>query len=693
MAEESGSTRDGASTTQEGAAPELDVIIIGAGFTGISAARELKELGASFRVLEAFDTHLGGRAYAYDAKHASDTPPPQVAGLPLRFDHGAEYIGDLQNSIMSIIREYLPKEALVNGANLRHPYPYQVMVLDQKRHVFRLDQSLFGITGIPPDLGIAAGIAVVGLLAEMTLVEIQINVLEPWNAPDYLRELDKIDCWSWLNQKDWVPASVKDLLRISIEALLSVEPSEISPYYLLWYTACNSGFVNEVNDDAGGPQQYWLSCGMSTLAELYATPVRDHIEQGVSVKHIDLSGPKCKVTTQSGETLVAKKVLVAMSPHTAGKIAYTPEPAPARKELMGLPMGRTLKCQVYYKSSWWHDSQGTHFNGYCGGANNPVLWVMDNSPPPGTDDETHVLMTFTVGAQLDALGPNPSLQQIETSVTGAIRDMFQDNRALAGSSEYLRLVPFTWSAAEKVIGGGPNTVFTPGALTSDVGRMLNAHWDDKVFFASAENSIKLDPIAKSPHWSPFNPDNKPKYTEDGILLPDPAPPYSTDYSDWRENLGYMDGALVSGKYVAHEIAQSLGLAHKLPARPDGAATKHDIPPVSAHPTDRIVSVLERVKSAVDDVSKEDIRRWTTSPAGPKGFASWLHHQLESALDADGDGKIDDPVKRLTRIRDFAITSLNYLNPAMQPRADDPLDKIQRVLADADKLLKQKLGLH
>ena len=56
-------------------------------------------------------------------------------------------------------------------------------------------------------------------------------------------------------------------------------------------------------------------------------------------------------------------------------------------------MGTTLKCQVFYKEPFWRDSNGYSYDGYVGGANYPILWVMDNS---GTGPEgPFVLMTFT----------------------------------------------------------------------------------------------------------------------------------------------------------------------------------------------------------------------------------------------------------------------------------------------------------
>lgn len=650
-----------------------DVIIIGGGFTGISAARELQKLGVKFKLLDSFTDHLGGRAYSYDPGHTNG----------VRFDHGAEYIGDLQNDIMQLIKEELPPDALVNGANLRHPYPYQVMLLAGKKHVFRLDQSLFGITGIPPDIGLGAMLGVIGLLAEMTLIEIQIDTWEPWKGPQYLLDFDKIDVWSWIGSKKWVNPTAADLMRISIEALISVEPSQVSPYYLFWYTACNSGFINEVNDDAGGPQQYWLKGGMSELAEKFAKPVIDSIQQGVTVTKIDLSGDVVHVTKQTADgatsTAKAKKVLVAVSPSTAGKITYVPDVPPARRALFDMPMGKTLKCQVFYKSSWWHDSGGKNFNGYCGGANNPVLWVMDNSPPPGVDDSVHILMTFTVAAQLDKLGPNPTHEQIEALVTGAIRDFFDDDRALAGSSEYIRLVSYTWSPSEKNVGGGPNTVFTPGALTGAPGQIMDQHWDDKVFFASSENAKNLTPVSKGPKWDLFNDDKLPKYTDDGILKPDPAPPYFSNYSDYRQSLGYMDGGIISGRYVAHEIAQSLGVPNSLPAKAAIEGLLHSDPSITEdHAPEHVATVLEKLKELVED-------------AGTIASGKWLHHALEKALAGDST---EDVVKRLMKVRDFAAAAAPHLDSTddAPPESAGVIAKIKSFGKDIEEAIKKKLHL-
>lgn len=667
----------------------FDVVIVGAGFTGITAARELARRGLSVRVLDAFPAHLGGRAFSYD--------PEPGSGKATRFDHGAQYVGDTQNEIMQLVRELLPPDALVNGAHLRFPYPHQVILAGGERHVFKLEDSAFGIKGVPPDLGLAGALAFVGLLAEMMLIEIRVDVLEPWRGDDDLLELDRVSIAAWLEDKPWVPGVVRDLLRLSVEALLSVELEEISPYFLLWYSACNNGFLSTINDDTAGPQQYWLKYGMSTLAERYAEPIRDRVRQGVRARRIDLGGEHVAVTTDAGETLLARKVLVAMSPHTAGRIAYAPDPPAGRRALMAMPMGRTLKCQVFYRSAWWHDVRGTHFNGYGGGCLQRVLWTMDNSPDPATGEDTHVLMTFTVGAKLDELGPSPTQAEIEAWVTAGIRAFFDDDRALHTSAEFVKLVAHRWDASDPYVGGGPNTVFPIGKLTA-VGRHMNESWDDRVFFASAENALNTCPTSRSRRWNPLHDDVMPKYSKDGLHLADPPPPYRTNYSDMRQSLGYLDGAIVAGRWAAEEIAASLGDDVRPPTAASVAASPAAAPvatvrgPATRRPTEGDVGVLEAIRADLDAASADDVRKWLHRPGGPKGYGAFVHRSLVRALDADGA----DPVRRLELVRDFCAS----IAPTLAGGADAPgapddlplLERVRRVVADADATVRRKLGI-
>ena len=65
-----------------------DIVIVGAGSSGLSAAKKLEELGTSYLVIEASD-HIGGRAYT-----KSD-----IFGQPV--DHGCSWISGSDDNIFS----------------------------------------------------------------------------------------------------------------------------------------------------------------------------------------------------------------------------------------------------------------------------------------------------------------------------------------------------------------------------------------------------------------------------------------------------------------------------------------------------------------------------------------------------------------------------------------------------------------
>jgi monoamine oxidase len=613
----------------------------------------------------------------------------------VRFDHGAQYVGDLQNEIMSQIRDLLGEEELVNGAALRKPYPYQVMFLNQERMCFRFDDSLFGVTGVPPQLGFWGAVQMLGLLAEMTLIERFVDIVEPWNSHPSIVALDQVTIAEWLDEKWWVGARVRDLVTISVEALLSVEPSEISPFYFLWYCACNDGFLNEINDDTGGPQQYWLRSGTDALARRYAEPVEDRIRSGVSVTAIDSSGEAVAVDLADGSRVLADRVVVATSAASAGRsIRFTPELPAARQTMLSQPMGRTLKCQVYYRSSWWHAGAGDiAYNGYVGGADYPVLWVMDNSPPDAAQrGGPFVLMTFTVGRQLDELGSAPTHEQIVDWVTKTLKTQFEDERALSTSEEFIRLESYLWNPEEEPVGGGPNTIFTPGTLSGPAGRLLSEPHDGAIYFASAETCLNPEPRSKHASWSALAEENLPAYDEERVRVPDPAPPYFSKYSDRRKSLGYMDGAMHAGDYVARQVAGDLGKSTTLPSPPKPAPHMLRPPPQpkSLGPGE-VLDVVRAMGEVLAATELDDMRAHSEKhiAKGRRGQASWLRDRLSDALERAGLVASKDPIATLAAVRDFAASLHGTLEGLEDfQAADEHIAELEREVRQADEHIER-----
>jgi len=549
---------------------DVDVLIAGGGWTGVSAALTLHEhnvrnpdKAVTFALLEGHPTRLGGRAYSYEHEWVDESG----ARRKTAFEHGAQYVGNQQTALWALIQRaieegLIARDALVDGYAARLPYKEQVMMIAGRRYPYDRDQALFGIGGVPPGLGLWDIMGVLVIVGVIQAAEQAINVLSPWESPAAVTELDRVTLLEWISSFGLPPAAVS-LLRVSVEAVISVEADQVSAFYFLWYCACNGGFLNEVNDEKGGPQQYYLASGLDDLVEKLAAPVADRIHRGEVVRTVEYGAEGPVTVTTDERTFRAKKLIVATSPASASKLTFDPPLPAAWQAVTSQSMGTTVKCQVFYRSPWWRNvaaqtdplKEGVpQYTGYCGAADSPVIWVMDYSPvgpaPDYRDQGCYALMTFTIGSEAKDLLKHPDKEHVVRWVTTALCDLFNDTRALSSSSEYLDLRWFTWDENTSLIPGGPNTVFAPGILTgSDApGTAFDRPVADRLYFAAAELSCKSPSERKSPG---------PCFVPDWQTLGQTG-----TYSDFRQSLGYMDGAVTCGRFVAQQVLEDLTLREK-----------------------------------------------------------------------------------------------------------------------------------
>ncbi|WP_125564237.1 flavin monoamine oxidase family protein [Pseudoalteromonas rubra] len=604
-----------------------DTIIIGAGFTGLAAAAELQKNQQDFAILEASD-RLGGRNFSFKITQHLDTPG-------VEYEHGSQYIGESQEPLWSVVKgepfytwlkthypdyvhpdtpdtEYnedtLPPYIVDNFAE-RLDFSEQVLILrdennEPKRFPFNKFQTPYCITGLPSGIG-KRSVAAIGLVSlDILYIESCINVDQPW-ASDFkglytAKQLDSITLEQWLNEKPrrgYMTPTALDSITIAAQALLSVNPSEISALYFFWYCACNGGFFNEVNDAKNGPQQYWLRCGFGKVLEFMSKDFKDsiHYEQVIESVSVDEQAefPVC-LTLSDGVVHRAKKLIVAVSPHTANKIQWPADLDESYKVLMNQKMGRTLKAQVFYETSWWNDIDGTGWQGYSGGASYPVLWTMDNTACDANGQPRPCLMTFTIGDQITELeasiaksGSDPD-EALKRFLTKHISYLFTGKYDYEPAMEPIAITANLWakqtdkSGFEKgaFIGGGPNTVFAPGVLTEPVqdGKsamaFANTPWRDLIYFTSSEVARNLHPetpnamafinpkdVDKDSQGKSEKADNQSLNTTLAFASSQPEKagivPIS-QYSDNRLDLGYMNGGLYAGQYAAQQRIQGAG---------------------------------------------------------------------------------------------------------------------------------------
>lgn len=283
-----------------------DAVVIGAGFSGLIAARDLIEAGHNVVVLEARD-RAGGRTY-------STTFP----GTDVVIDLGAEWFDPKrQHFIAAEVARYGARfvEADKEGANRwyldgRHAEGEEPDALvDMDEHEQVLDR-------------IKADIAPV----------VFANGFDQVNTAD----LD-IPFSEYLATLDAPPASA-DLLRAQSYTLTGALPEEFSAFV---YLREITGFDNDPAYSFFASLAR-IDIGSGGLAQRIADEIADHIRLGEAVTSVSDSGEGVEVVTASGKRFSARRCVVSAPLNTLGDIDFTPGLPPTVAKLVG--EGHTGRC-------------------------------------------------------------------------------------------------------------------------------------------------------------------------------------------------------------------------------------------------------------------------------------------------------------------------------------------------------------
>lgn len=342
-----------------------DVIIVGAGYAGLSAARILQNAGKEVLVLEA-RARVGGRVYT------------QSLGSGSYVDLGAQWIGPGQDQMYALLKTY----------DLQH-----FLTHDQGKSLLCWDGKRKPYQGLIPPLPLPALLSLDRAIKSMNRLSRTIDPAAPWLHPK-AKQWDSITLQGWMDQT-MMSQKAKQLFTIAAQAIYAVHPSEISFFFALYYARSGNDFDTLMNIRQGAQESRILG-GADLPARKMAEALADHLR---------LSHPVRKVMQDADGVLVegdgfrvrGRKLIFAIPPVLLQQIQCTPALPSFKQQLFQrMPMGAVWKCYAIYPTPFWRKAG---LNGLVASNTGHTRLVFDNSPADGSKG---ILMGFVLADEARA---------------------------------------------------------------------------------------------------------------------------------------------------------------------------------------------------------------------------------------------------------------------------------------------------
>ena len=331
---------------------QFDVVVVGAGFAGLSAARELVALGRDVVVLEA-SGRVGGRT---DTHHDQDR----------LIELGGQWTGPGQDRVLALAAE-------LGVDTFQTPHE-------------GVDLSVVGgvVTESSQDAN-TAGVA--AAVEQLDVLAADLPAGEPWRVPGADR-LDTVTLNDWLTSEIGNDG-VRALLRQMLEGLMTTRAEDMSLLTIL-HSARTSGSLAAALGIEGGAQELRLVGGMHQMAVRLADELGARVRLGHPVVRIEQeSKPDCVVISTSTERFEASHVVVAVPPARWREITFAPVLPAAHAQLpAAMPLGSVIKMQMMFGRPFWREAG---WSGLVTDDSGPFAFMIDNSQP---DTGEGVLATF-----------------------------------------------------------------------------------------------------------------------------------------------------------------------------------------------------------------------------------------------------------------------------------------------------------
>jgi monoamine oxidase len=406
-----------------------DTIVCGAGFAGVTAARELSRAGHNVLVLEARD-RLGGRTwYKHDETHDRSL---ELGGTwvhwtqPHVFAEVTRYGLDLVESIGAAV----PERLIYRSDDKLHNVWFDdgMAVLEEAIHKYCYDARDVLPRPYEP------------------LLEARTSDIDPQSVQDRLSQLD-------------VSPEQRDLLSALWSVFSSARCADSGLIVMLHWFALSLFRVDILFD---ATTRYKIKTGTRSLVEAMANDSDAEFRFSHPVASVDQEEETVTVRCTSDETFTARSVVVTAPVNTLGAVHFTPQLPPSKGNFIG-------EGQASRGSKLW-------------------LRVRGALPQPlvalGPDDEVlqyaHTEEVFDDGQFLVAFGNDGAAVDVNSvdSAQPAVRRLLGDDVELVATSGH------DWLGDEYTRGTWP--VLRPNQTTRYLPEIQRP--EGRVFFAGSETA-------------------------------------------------------------------------------------------------------------------------------------------------------------------------------------------------------------
>ncbi|MFY9920110.1 MAG: flavin monoamine oxidase family protein [Mycobacterium sp.] len=416
-----------------------DVVVVGAGFAGLTAARDLVRLGYDVVVLEGRD-RVGGRS--------STTT---IAGTPV--DLGGTFVGPTQDAVKELARE-LGCETVPTHSRGKNLIKWRGRVRAYRSTIPRLSiLELFDVSRIQ---------------WRFERISRRVSVAEPWTAA-HAENLDDQTLDGWLRSLH-AGASTRDLMAIMSRVTWGCEPDQVSMLHAVRYVKAAGG-IGRMLDVEGGAQQDRFPGGTQQIALRLADELGERVRRSAVVRRIERNADGSITVGADGGDVTTKAVIVAVPPAHRTAIDFAPALPPEYDKLaQHWPQGNLSKAYAAYETPFW---RGNGCSGEALSDEGPVFITFDVSP---TDDGPGILLGFTDPRTFDSLAPE---ERRERALAG-FADLFGNE-----ASQPIDYIDHCWGT-EDFAPGGPTAAVPPGSWTT-YGPWLRKPVD-QIFWAGTETA-------------------------------------------------------------------------------------------------------------------------------------------------------------------------------------------------------------